>query len=89
LRAPPPATIQLRGGFGSSGTATGAKGPDAPSDDFAPRRTRPAADDPLADAEAALKKLRRQPDDKDAADALEDALKRLKARANKPDREVK
>jgi RNA polymerase sigma factor (sigma-70 family) len=34
--------------------------------------------DPLADAEAALKKLRANPNDKHAADALEQALKRLK-----------
>jgi RNA polymerase sigma factor (sigma-70 family) len=35
---------------------------------------------PLAEAEAALKKLRTNPSDKQAADALERALKRLKAR---------
>jgi RNA polymerase sigma factor (sigma-70 family) len=34
--------------------------------------------DPLADAETALKKLRQNPNDKQAADALEQALKRLK-----------
>jgi RNA polymerase sigma factor (sigma-70 family) len=44
------------------------------------REAREAAD-PLADAEAALKKLREHPDDKQAADALEQALKRLKERA--------
>jgi RNA polymerase sigma factor (sigma-70 family) len=38
--------------------------------------------DPLAQAEAALKKLRANPNDKQAADALERALKRLKERAN-------
>jgi RNA polymerase sigma factor (sigma-70 family) len=42
------------------------------------------ADDLLADAEAALRRLRQKPDDKQAADALEGALKRLKERA-KPD----
>jgi RNA polymerase sigma factor (sigma-70 family) len=36
--------------------------------------------DPLAEAEAALKKLKERPDDKQAADALEQALKRLKER---------
>jgi RNA polymerase sigma factor (sigma-70 family) len=38
------------------------------------------ADDPLAEAEAALKKLRERPDDKQAAEALERALKRLRER---------
>jgi RNA polymerase sigma factor (sigma-70 family) len=41
-------------------------------------------EDPLADAEAALKKLRQDPKDKQAADALERSLQRLKERA-KPD----
>jgi hypothetical protein len=36
--------------------------------------------DPVADAEAALKKLRQDPTDKQAADELERALKRLKDR---------
>jgi hypothetical protein len=36
--------------------------------------------DPLADAEAALQKLRQHPDDPQAADALERALRRLKER---------
>jgi hypothetical protein len=40
--------------------------------------------DPLAEAEAALKKLRADPKDRQATDALEKALKRLKERA-KPD----
>jgi hypothetical protein len=39
-----------------------------------------APDDPVAEAEAALKKLKEHPDDKQAADALEQALKRLKER---------
>jgi RNA polymerase sigma factor (sigma-70 family) len=43
-----------------------------------PTTTREGADDPLAEAEAALRKLREHPDDKQAADALENALKRLK-----------
>jgi hypothetical protein len=38
----------------------------------------------LAEAEAALKKLRQDPKDRQATDALEKALKRLKERA-KPD----
>jgi hypothetical protein len=37
--------------------------------------------DPLAQAEAALKKLRANPNDQQAADALERALKQLKERA--------
>jgi RNA polymerase sigma factor (sigma-70 family) len=41
------------------------------------------ANDPLADAEAALKKLRANPSDKEAADALNRALQRLKAREQK------
>jgi RNA polymerase sigma factor (sigma-70 family) len=40
--------------------------------------------EPLANAEAALQKLRKDPSDKQAVDALERALKRLKERA-KPD----
>ena len=40
-----------------------------------------AGDDPLTEAEDALKKLRADPKDKQAADALEGALKRLKERA--------
>jgi RNA polymerase sigma factor (sigma-70 family) len=43
-----------------------------------PKPAEPA--DPLAEAEAALKKLRQKPDDKQVADALEKALKRLKER---------
>jgi RNA polymerase sigma factor (sigma-70 family) len=39
------------------------------------------APDPLAEAEAALKKLKEHPDDKQAADELELALKHLKGRA--------
>jgi RNA polymerase sigma factor (sigma-70 family) len=41
---------------------------------------RKEAADPLAEAEAALKKLKERPDDKQAADALEQALQRLKER---------
>jgi RNA polymerase sigma factor (sigma-70 family) len=40
----------------------------------------PKAADPLAEAEDALKKLRANPDDRQAADALEKALQRLKER---------
>jgi hypothetical protein len=36
------------------------------------------AKDPLAQAEAALKKLRANPSDKEAADSLERALQRIK-----------
>jgi hypothetical protein len=39
------------------------------------------AADPLAEAEAALKKLKERPDDKQAAEALEWAVQRLKERA--------
>jgi RNA polymerase sigma factor (sigma-70 family) len=46
-----------------------------------PGQQRPeTAADPLAEAEAALKKLCRDPSDKDAAEALERALQRLKAK---------
>jgi hypothetical protein len=38
------------------------------------------AGDPLAEAEAALQRLRANPDDKQAAEALEKALERLKQR---------
>jgi hypothetical protein len=37
--------------------------------------------DPLAEAEAALKRLREYPKDQQAADALEKALQRLKERS--------
>jgi RNA polymerase sigma factor (sigma-70 family) len=40
-----------------------------------------ATDDPLAEAEAAVKKLRQDPRDKQATEALERALQRLKERA--------
>jgi RNA polymerase sigma factor (sigma-70 family) len=43
-----------------------------------------AADDPVAEAEAALKKLREHPDDKQATEAVEKALRWLKER-KKPD----
>jgi RNA polymerase sigma factor (sigma-70 family) len=43
------------------------------------------AADPLAEAEAALQKLRADPNDKQAADALEKALGRLKERRAKPE----
>jgi RNA polymerase sigma factor (sigma-70 family) len=43
--------------------------------------TRTVGSDPLAEAEAALQKLRKDPNDKQATDALEKALKRLKERA--------
>jgi RNA polymerase sigma factor (sigma-70 family) len=44
------------------------------------------ADDPLADAEQALKKLRENPQDKQAADALGQALKRLRDNATTQER---
>jgi RNA polymerase sigma factor (sigma-70 family) len=46
------------------------------------RRFGRARTDPLDQAEAALQKLRANPDDAEAADALEGALQRLKQRAN-------
>jgi hypothetical protein len=42
-------------------------------------------DDPLTEAEAALKKLRQDPTDKQAADVLEKALQRLKEREKPKD----
>jgi hypothetical protein len=45
-----------------------------------------AAADPLAEAEAALKKLRRDPSDKDATEALERALHRLKVKEKERER---
>jgi hypothetical protein len=45
------------------------------------RRAAVSQDGPLAEAEAALRKLRANPNDKQAADALERALQRLKERA--------
>jgi RNA polymerase sigma factor (sigma-70 family) len=51
-------------------------------------RTEQPDGDPLAEAEAALKKLRQDAGDKQAADALEKALKRLKERA-KPEEDPK
>jgi hypothetical protein len=48
--------------------------------DQPPTLTPKKANDPLAQAEAALKKLRANPSDKQAADALERALQRLKER---------
>jgi hypothetical protein len=42
------------------------------------------AGDPLGDAEKALRHLRANPNDKQAADALERALKQLKGRADSP-----
>jgi RNA polymerase sigma factor (sigma-70 family) len=44
---------------------------------------REGGDGPLADAEAALKKLRANPNDKEAADALDRALQQLKERQGK------
>jgi hypothetical protein len=41
-------------------------------------------DDPAAEAEAALKKLLKNPNDKEAAQALERALKRLKEKSKPP-----
>jgi hypothetical protein len=41
---------------------------------------RESPSDPVADAETALKKLRQDPTDQQAADELERALKRLKER---------
>jgi RNA polymerase sigma factor (sigma-70 family) len=55
-----------------------------PSDNYPPRSptsgTTSERPDPLTEAEAALKQLRRDPTDKQAAEALERALKRLKER---------
>jgi hypothetical protein len=48
--------------------------------DMAWPKGKPQSVDPVADAEAALKKLRQDPTDRQAADELERALKRLKDR---------
>jgi hypothetical protein len=81
----------MGGGFGGRrGGGSGAmRGGGAANPDTAPPKagsvakglSPEAAPDPLAEAEAALKKLRTDPSDKQAADALERALKRLKDRA--------
>jgi hypothetical protein len=46
-----------------------------------PEKRPETAADPVAEAEAALKKLRRDPSDKEATEALERALQRLKVKA--------
>jgi hypothetical protein len=48
---------------------------------------RPGPADALAEAEAALKKLKEHPDDKQATEVLEKALQRLKERAKPPRQE--
>ena len=67
------------GGFKGSGNSAGGK---SLGSGTAPQPA--GGSDPLAEAEAALKRLRQKPDDKQAADALEKALQRLKERT-KPD----
>ena len=86
----------MAGGFGGgmggavggrgAGAGGGTRGGGATNPDTAPLKSGKgqspeAAPDPLTEAEAALKKLRTDPNDKQAADALERALKRLKDRA--------
>ena len=69
-----------RAGGGGAMRGGGAANPDTtPSKPGA--KALSGAPDPLAEAELALKKLRTDPNDKQAADALEQALKRLKERA--------
>jgi RNA polymerase sigma factor (sigma-70 family) len=75
------------GGPGGGGPAGGGPGGPGPGGTRAglmqpPSQGQPkgSASDPVADAEAALKKLRQDPSDKEAAEALERALKRLKER---------
>jgi RNA polymerase sigma factor (sigma-70 family) len=62
------------GGSASGGTPAG---PERPRDQGKRLET---PSEPVDDAEAALKKLRQHPDDKQAVEALERALKRLKER---------
>jgi hypothetical protein len=72
------------GGGGMMGQrGGGAANPDTGAKGLSPE----AAAEPLAEAEAALKKLRADPSDKQAADSLERALKRLRDRA-KPARDT-
>jgi RNA polymerase sigma factor (sigma-70 family) len=71
------------GGLGGGGYGGGGFGGGTQRTETAPtaRESSPKSyTDPLAEAEAALKKLRANPNDKQAADALERALKRLKER---------
>jgi hypothetical protein len=67
-----------RGGRGQAGAGTGQggnAGGAANENRTGPRKTE---QDPIADAEQALKTLRQHPDDRAAADALERALRQLK-----------
>jgi hypothetical protein len=57
----------------------GNNGPPAPTSDAYPKRPKTVGD-PLGDAQEALKKLRKNPNDKQAAEALERAMKWLKER---------
>jgi RNA polymerase sigma factor (sigma-70 family) len=73
------------GGFGSgmgSPKRSSAEGPDAPkrSSPKAEERRPKAPADPLGEAEEALRRLRANPNDKQATDALEAALRRLRER---------
>jgi hypothetical protein len=71
----------MRGGKGGPhGIGEAGKGDLRPSDPTLRKGGPQQAVDPVADAEAALKKLRQDPTDKQAADELERALKLLKER---------
>ena len=78
----------MGGAFGGRGAGAGGgiRGGGASNTDTAPLKSgkaqaQEATPDPLTDAEAALKKPRTDPSNKQAADALERALKRLRDRA--------
>jgi hypothetical protein len=58
-----------------------AKGKSPPPDVESPSARPRGAGDPLAGAEEALRRLRANPDDRQAAEALERALRRLKGRS--------
>jgi RNA polymerase sigma factor (sigma-70 family) len=69
---------RMSGMMGRMGGPPGFRGAGQEMRSGRPGGNRPS--DPVADAEAALKKLRQDPTDKQAADELERALKRLKER---------
>jgi RNA polymerase sigma factor (sigma-70 family) len=76
-----------RGAFGGRGFGRGGFGGGTQRTETAPTAGASSPKfytDPLAEAEAALKKLRANPKDKQAADALERALKQLKRRTESP-----
>jgi RNA polymerase sigma factor (sigma-70 family) len=78
---PPGGAPQLPDGGGQPGSGPPGGVPPGPNGSGATRGKTPAAPaDPVSDAEAALKKLRANPNDMQATKALERALNRLKER---------